>query len=487
MISFLLDGTEHRLEQLDPNTTVLDYLRENLGLTGTKEGCASGDCGACTVVVTYPQGDALSYLAINACITLLATLDGCQLLTVESLARDGQLHRVQQAMVDCHASQCGFCTPGFVMSMFAYRKSNRHFNAHAIETALGGNLCRCTGYRPIVDAAVKMYEPDASDSFSKGTLATLRALEGLRAEPSTPSCAADGRNFLAPSSASALADALAANPGARLIAGGTDLALEITQQLKQFSTLISTARAPELQKVEQSADTLSIGAAVTYEDCAEILCTHWPDLDELLRRLGAQQIRNRGTLGGNIGNASPIGDFPPVLIALDARVELQSKTGRRQVAMADFFTGYRQTALGAGEFIRTIHIPLPHSDDWFQVYKVSKRLEDDISAVCGAFRLRYRAGTVEDVGIAYGGMAAVPQRATQTEAALRGRPLSQAAITDAMNALDRDFTPIEDFRASADYRQRVARNLLQRLLLVHQQGDGRQLRVSQYRAGSPHA
>ena len=201
VISFLLDGTEHRLEQLDPNTTVLDYLRENLGLTGTKEGCASGDCGACTVVVTYPQGDALSYLAINACITLLATLDGCQLLTVESLARDGQLHRVQQAMVDCHASQCGFCTPGFVMSMFAYRKSNRHFNAHAIETALGGNLCRCTGYRPIVDAAVQMYEPDASDSFSKGTLATLRALEGLRAEPSTPSCAADGRNFLAPSSA----------------------------------------------------------------------------------------------------------------------------------------------------------------------------------------------------------------------------------------------------------------------------------------------
>lgn len=477
LVRFLLNNELCLVDDIDPNTTVLDYLREHRQKVGTKEGCASGDCGACTVVLGDLSSGSIKYSAINSCITPIGNLHGKQLITVEDLKADGVMHPVQQAMVDCHGSQCGFCTPGFVMSMFAYRKNHAEPDRDSIIEALGGNLCRCTGYRPIVDAAVQMFDPALPDQFSVQERATVTALTQISTSGTSVHLAGNGKNYYSPASSAELAELLSANPNAKMVAGGTDLSLEITQSLREFDTLVYTGRVEEMLSIIETPESIRIGAAVTYSDCKEILCREYPDLHELIERLGSRQIRNQGTLGGNVGNASPIGDMPPVLIALKAQLVLRSASGSRTLAVEDYFVRYKVTAQRPGEFIESITIPRAEQGLIFRAYKISKRLEDDISAICAVFYLSIKNGVVVYASIAFGGMAEIPKRAECCEKTLINQPWNEATVATAMTALANDYTPISDFRATAAYRTQVSQNLLQRLFL---ETDGIQARVTQY-------
>jgi len=479
VVRFLLNNEQHEIREVDPNTSVLDYLRNELDRVGTKEGCASGDCGACTVVLGELAGDKLSYSAINACITPVGNLHGKQLITVEDLKSEQGLHPAQQAMVDCHGSQCGFCTPGFVMSMFALRKTNTEPEQEAIIEALGGNLCRCTGYRPIIDAAVQMYDPALEDQFSTSESSTVAALDDIARNDTPVELHGAGRQYFSPSSSDELASLLAAHPEAQLVAGGTDLSLEFTQFLREIDTLVYTGRVREMLQVKETEHSIEIGAAVTYTDCKEVLSAEYPDLHELIDRLGSRQIRNQGTVGGNVGNASPIGDMPPVLIALDAQLVLRSNEGSRTIPIDDYYISYKVTDQRPGEFIESIVIPRAKPGYTFRAYKISKRLEDDISAVCGVFNIAIDQGVVTSASIAFGGMAEIPKRASHCEQALLNRAWNQATVDAAMAALANDFQPIDDFRATAEYRLQVSQNLVQRLLYETDDKPD-QLRVSQY-------
>ncbi|MCP1641128.1 xanthine dehydrogenase small subunit [Pseudomonas citronellolis] len=464
MIQFLLDDELRQVDGLAPETSLLDYLRTQLGRTGTKEGCASGDCGACTLVLAEPDGEGLRYRAVNACITPLGALHGRQLLTVESLAEGERLHPVQQAMVDCHGAQCGFCTPGIVMSLFAWRHAACAHDRESALTALSGNLCRCTGYRPILDAARHIAGEAGADRFDASARATA---ERLRALPAGASLDDGEQHAWLPTTLEELDTLLMNYPQARLVAGATDLALEATQALKRFPQLIHLERVAELRRLEEHPDHLLIGAARPYADCLEVLHA-FPGVPELLERLGSLQIRQRGTLGGNIANASPIGDMPPVLLALDARLRLRRARQVREVPIDGFFTGYRQSVLQPGEYIEAVVIPRLVDGQLYRVDKVSKRRDDDISAVCLALRLDFDdQGLVRDARLACGGMAATPLRGRRSEAALSGRAFDAAAVAAAQAALAEDFQPIDDLRASAAYRLRVAQNLLQRALVEY--------------------
>ena len=471
MIQFLLNRELRRETALDPNLTVLEYLRRHLGRTGTKEGCASGDCGACTVVLAEPDPAApdarLRYRSVNACLTLMSALHGKQLISVEDLGQPGHLHGVQQAMADCHASQCGFCTPGFVMSLFALQKSAAGYDREQALAALGGNLCRCTGYRPILAAAEQACSRREADSFDRHAAETLETLRVIAAgEP--PALERDGRRCLLPQTLDELAALYQAEPQARLLAGGTDLALEITQRHRQLPLLIDLGRVAELRRLAVDATHIEIGAALPLSDCAAVLAVEYPDFGALLARFASRQIRNRASLGGNLANASPVGDTPPLLLALGAELRLRCGEGRRTLALEEFFRAYRTTALAPGEFIESIRVPRA-AGRVLRAYKVSKRLDDDISAVCAAFCLRFDAGVLREVRIAFGGMAAIPQRARLCEQALLGTPADAAAIERACQALAQEFSPLDDLRASAAYRLRVAQNLLRKCFIELQQ------------------
>ena len=434
------------LRDIDPTMTVLEYLRGPERLCGTKEGCAEGDCGACSVVLVDQQG---CCQAVNACILFVTSLDGKQLLTVEHLtASDGTLHPVQQAMVDHHGSQCGFCTPGFVMSLFALQTEAKPDRA-AINEALAGNLCRCTGYRPIVDAALEVCTghhtpPTVTLPVPQGTLALTHG---------------DKRSF-SPRCGDELAHILLDHPQAVIVAGGTDVGLWVTKQHRALPLTVALDAAADLREVIETADTIQIGAAATYGDALPALEKHFPDFGAMIRRIGSRQIRNRGTIGGNIANASPIGDTPPALLALDASLVLRVGDSRRTVKLNDFFPGYRRTILAPSEFIERIDVPIPRPGELFRCYKVSKRFDQDISAVCAAFRLTLEAGIVRDIRIGFGGMSATPARATPVEEALIGCPWTASTIQAAQSAMDNAFSPLSDMRASAAYRRTVARNLL---------------------------
>ncbi|WP_375407979.1 xanthine dehydrogenase small subunit [uncultured Methylobacterium sp.] len=468
-IRFLLGEQFRRIETVDPTLTVLDWLRGPERLIGTKEGCNEGDCGACTVVLVRPEGapgaERLCYRTVDACITFLGQLDGCQLLTVEHLrGEDGTLHPVQQAMVDEHGSQCGFCTPGFVMSLFALAKAPSEaepWTTSPIDDALAGNLCRCTGYVPIVRAAERVLAHPAPDRFDAAEAETLARLLALR-DDETVAVEGDGRRFFAPATIQALVDLMAEHPEATIVAGATDVALWVTKGLRVLDPVIWIGRIRMLQVVGDETDHLYLGAGLSLTEAGTRLARLHPDLGELFRRHGAVQTRNAGTLGGNIANGSPIGDAAPALIALGATLHIIGKGTEREIPLEAFFVAYGRQDLRPGEFVSGVRVPKPGADTAFRVYKVSKRFDEDISAVLAAFALTFDGDRITSACIAYGGMAGTPKRALAAEASLIGRPLDAAAIAAFKAALAQDFTPLSDMRASAGYRQRVAGNLIER-------------------------
>jgi len=465
-IRFLLGEKPVALSSVDPNTTLLDYLRAG-GRCGTKEGCGEGDCGACTVVLAEAHDGGLRYRAVNACIQLLAAVDGKQVLTVEDLrAPDGDLHPVQTALIEEEATQCGFCTPGFVMSLFAlYRQGARPDRAGLVD-ALAGNLCRCTGYGPIVTAGLRALHASPADRFAAREAAVAEKLAAWRGEGDSLAYRVAGRRYDAPRSRDELASLLAKDPEATIVAGLTDVGIWITKQHRRLDRVVYLGEVAELAEIRQDDGVLEIGAAVTYGDALPALAGHWPDLGELLRRLGSAQIRNVATIGGNIANGSPVGDMPPPLIALDACLVLGNEAGRREIALEDFFLDYGRQDLRPGEFVEALRVRLPVPGDRFCCYKLSKRFDQDISSVCGAFYLHVDdGGTVDAVRFAYGGMAGIPKRAPAAEAAVLGRRWDEATARRAMTALDGDFTPISDHRASSAYRILAARNLLYKFYL----------------------
>jgi xanthine dehydrogenase small subunit len=443
-IRFTLNDTPVEVPGVPPMTTLLDWLREHRGLRGTKEGCAEGDCGACTVVLEREgRRD-----AVNACIALLGQLDGQSVRTVEGLrGPGGGPHPVQVAMAEADATQCGFCTPGFVMSALAHASSGGAADPDAIHEALAGNLCRCTGYRPIVEAMTRIaglaVEPPSAPLLS----------------PRTTSAAFDGA-FFAPRSLDELLALRVAHPEALLLAGGTDLGLLASRERKPPKAVIHLLHVPELAVISASADQITIGAAATYEAAAPTLIEAFPALRAYLSRLGSRQIRNMGTIGGNIGTASPIGDMPPVLMALEASLTLVSTRGTREIPLDDFFLDYRKTELAPDEIIQSLSMPRLWEGETFHCDKVSKRRDQDISTVAGAYRVRIRNGRIEDARLAFGGMAATPRRARATEAALL-----KDGFAAAIAAVESDFKPLDDWRGSAAYRRQVAANLLRRLEL----------------------
>ena len=461
-IRFLLDGEVIEIGSVEPTRTLLQYLREDLLRVVSEEGCAEGECGACTVVVAELDGDGVRYRAVNACIQFLPTLDGKALFTVESLRNaDGSLHPVQQSMVDYHGSQCGFCTPGFVMSMFALYQDNTTPGRAEIDAALSGNLCRCTGYRPIVDACLHMHEYPAPNKNEQQLIAWLRELsreQGLTLQHGQA-------NYHAPVTLDDLAELYRQNPEARILAGGTDVGLWVTKQLRELPTIIYLGAVDQLRQIKSGAAGIEIGAAVTLSDAFDALQPHYPEFGEMFRRFASVPVRNAGTLVGNIANGSPIGDSMPALIAIDARVRLRYGQESRELALEDLYLDYMQNALRPGEFVEAVIVPPPRADTQLRCYKLSKRFDQDISAVCAAFALRLDGEQVADVRIALGGMAAIPKRASSTEAYLRGEPWNDFTLVTAMQKLSAEFAPLSDMRASSDYRSRATANLLHRFYL----------------------
>ena len=462
-ISFLLNGDVATVAEIAPTTTLLDWLRETADLPGTKEGCAEGDCGACTVALGEIHDGALRFRAANACLMMVPQAAGKLVVTVEGLAGpDGALHPVQRALVETDASQCGFCTPGIAMALFAYHHGGEPAAEAPIHDALAGNLCRCTGYRPIVDAAKRIADGPA-DWLAEREPALRAALAAL---PGTATYQAAGQRFFAPDGLAELAALRIAHPDAHLLAGGTDLGIVVGKERQPLPTVIHLANVPELGRLARDDGHVEIGAAVPYSDALALIDDEFPALAALLRRLGSRQIRNLGTFGGNCATASPIGDTLPCLIALDGTLILRLGERRRELPVEDFFTGYRETALQPGEFIEAIRIPRLGPGQEFHCYKVSKRFDQDISSVIAAFRLEVADGTISAMRAAYGGMAATPKRAAALEAALVGKPWTEAAADRAAPALTQDFTPISDFRAGAGYRAQVAANLVRRLQIA---------------------
>lgn len=462
-ITFLLNGQKHTAVAATPTVTLLDHLREACSLKGTKEGCAEGDCGACTVAVGEAIDGRMNYRAINACIAFLPALAGKSVVTVEGLeASDGTLHPCQRALADLHGTQCGFCTPGFVMSLYVSYREGCAGNTSVTNDLLAGNLCRCTGYGPIIAAAGHMRllpRPDWDDERVGREAEMLSRMEDGPATLTT----AQGV-FHAPRTAADLAGLCVAHPDATILGGGTDAGLWVTKQLRELPVIIHTGSVAELRRITIAGDVLTIGAAATYADAWAPLARHHADLGELIRRIGSVQIRNAGTIGGNIANGSPIGDMAPALMALGARLNLCHGVKRRSLPLEDFFIAYGKQDRAPGEFIESIEVPIGQPREQLKCYKVAKRFDQDISAVCGCFNINVERGKVRSARIAFGGMAGTPKRARSVEASLIGKPWTQAGIADARAAFTDDFQPISDMRASARYRLLTAQNLLVRAM-----------------------
>ena len=458
-IVFLLNGEPVELTDVPATRTLLDWLREDRRLTGTKEGCNEGDCGACTVMVS----DASGTRTLNACLLFLPQVHGKAVRTVEGVSGpDGSLHPVQEAMVRHHGSQCGFCTPGFVVSMAcAHRNGRRDFDVQ-----LSGNLCRCTGYAPIVRAA-----EDAASEPVPDWIAEDCALPAIVATDSEA-----GASGMAPESADELATLYAAHPDAVLVAGATDVGLMVTKALQEPDNFLFLGNVQDLKFVEVGPKAVRIGAMATFAEMGDMIGDLHPGLGELIRRFGSVQVRNAATVGGNIANGSPVGDFPPALIALGARLHLRRGNDRRDLPLEDFFLDYGVQDRAPGEFVEAVSFP--RQADRLRCYKLSRRFDQDISAVCGCFNIRVQAGRVDEARIAFGGMAGIPKRARHVEDALSGKEWSEATIRAARGAWEQDFSPLTDLRASAAYRLDAARNMLTRAFLEDRGADTHVLEVA---------
>lgn len=465
-IRFVRRGEVVSVSNVPPSRTLLELLREDLACTGTKEGCGEGDCGACTVVLGEAAGGKLEYRAINSCIRLAHSIDGMALWTVEDIAEDDALHPAQQAMVDKHGSQCGFCTPGFVMSLFGMYQNHvckgEPVTRELAQEELSGNLCRCTGYRPILEAAQTMGSLPPVRIDEAGLLQKLELLApapiGLQADLA----------YKSPRTLKALLQARAAHPGAQLVAGCTDVGLWVTKQHMQFGEVLDVTKVRELRRIEDYPHHIAIGAAVTLADAYAALVKDRPQLHNFAARFAGLPVRNSGTLGGNIANGSPIGDSMPLLIALGANIVLMSLRGHREMPVEALYTGYRKNVMAPDEVLAWVKVPKAQPREAMKVYKISKRYDDDISAVCLAINLQIENNTVITASIGAGGVAATPVRAIQTEAALTGKPWTQTTVQHAIATFRAEFSPISDMRASAAYRSQVLGNLLQRYWLESQ-------------------
>ncbi|EHU1923718.1 TPA: xanthine dehydrogenase small subunit [Acinetobacter baumannii] len=474
-ITFFFRGGQQQVENVVPTMTVLQFLREytqtgKTRQTGTKEGCAEGDCGACTVVIGELVNDNLQLRSVNACIQFLPTLDGKALFTVEDLhsllpVPDGTLHPVQQAMVDMHGSQCGFCTPGFIMSLWSmYENEQQSPSKDKISDYLSGNLCRCTGYRPILDAAQKAYD------YPRVVLERQKVIDVLKEIRTLPALYLNDQKqqFFAPKTLQDFATLRLQLPQARIVAGSTDVGLWVTKQGRDLGDMLYIGQVEELKKVVVTDHALTIGANVSLSDALIKISDFYPDFQELQRRFASMPIKNAGTLGGNIANGSPIGDSMPALITLGTRLILRVGEQTREIALEDFYLDYQKTALRLGEFVEAIVIPLREGQTRFKFasYKIAKRFEQDISAVCAAISCELDNDDVaHNVRIAFGGMAAIPKRAKYTEAILEGQQITAELIVQAQQALSQDYQPLDDGRASSAYRLQVAKNCLQRFYI----------------------
>ena len=466
-IRFVRRGEVVNLGNVPPDRTLLDLLREDLGLSGTKEGCGEGDCGACTVVLGQVEDGALRFRAINSCIRLAHSIDGMALWTVEDLAApDGRLHPAQEAMLQCHASQCGFCTPGFVMSLFGmyenHARQGQPITRALAQEELSGNLCRCTGYRPILDAAQHMASLPPAFVDTIDLLSKLELLAPASFAPEADLA------YKLPQTLAELLQLRAAHPKAQLVAGCTDVGLWVTKQHRQFDQVIDLTQVAELRQINDQPQHLLIGAAVSLADAYAALVQGRPQLHNFASRFAGLPVRNSGTLGGNIANGSPIGDSMPLLIALGASVVLMRENGQRELPLEALYTGYRQNVMAADEVLAFIKVPQPEADESLKVYKISKRYDDDISAVCLAINLHIEGGVVQQASMGAGGVAATPARAVKTEAALTGQPWALDTVQRAIAVLRAEFTPLSDMRASSAYRTEVLGNLLQRYWLESQ-------------------
>ena len=462
IIKFILNDKIQEIHNPDPNETILNYIRLRLKKTGTKEGCAEGGCGACTIVVGELKKNNIIYKAINSCIAFTPSLEGKQLLVIEDLMlKNGSLHPVQSAMVNYHGSQCGFCTPGFVMSLFSMYKNNKSYDEKTIEESISGNLCRCTGYRPIIDAA-KSLNNSKSDQFKKDKRKTIALLKKIR--PKSIAINNQNKKYFAPRTISELKKIIKKYPNLDFFSGGTDMSLIVTKQKKDLNNIIYLNSIDELNYIKENYKYIEVGATTSLRQFELFIKKYYSDFNIILKRYGSVQIRNVATMAGNIVTASPIGDSLPLLLSLDASIVVESFNKKTILPLKNFFIGYRKTKLKKGQFISSIRIPI-FKKNIFKAYKISKRIDDDISSVCASFNLAIVNKKIKSIKIAYGGMAAIPKRAIYCEKVLLNSNFSENIILKAQESLEKDFQPINDMRASKDYRMEIAKNLLMKCFL----------------------
>ena len=457
VIRFIFENKIHQIKNVDPNETILNFIRLKLKKTGTKEGCSEGGCGACTVVVGELKKNNIVYTALNSCIAFTTSLEGKQLLVVEDLMqKNGSLHPVQDAMVNFHASQCGFCTPGFVMSLFSMYKNNISYDEKTIKESISGNLCRCTGYRPIIDAA-KSLNNKRSDRFEKNKKKTVALLKKIRQK--NISINKKNKKYFAPRTVIELKKILKKKPSSQFLSGGTDISLIVTKQKKDIKNIIYLNSIEELNYIKESKKYIEVGATTPLRKFELFIKKYYSDFNTILKRYGSVQIRNVATIAGNIATASPIGDTLPLLLSLDASISIDSFNTKKILPLNDFFISYRKTKLKKGQFISSIRIPI-YSENIFKAYKISKRIDDDISSVCASFNVTIVNKKIKNIKIAYGGMASIPKRAIHCEKVLLNSNFSEEIILKAQISLEKDFQPISDMRASENYRMEIAKNLL---------------------------
>ena len=462
-IKFVYQNRIVEIKNPDPNETLLNYVRTKLKKTGTKEGCAEGGCGACTIVLGELKDDKINYSSINSCITFLPTLHGKQLILVEDLLlTDGSLHPVQEAMVNYHGSQCGFCTPGFVMSLFSMFKNHSKINDNLIKDTISGNLCRCTGYQPIIKAAKSLNKKNKNDQFTKNKNNLIKLLKKINNESII--IYKKNKKYFAPRYVQELKKILKKNINSHLLSGGTDLSLVVTKERKDIDSIIYMNSISELNYIKNNNKYIEVGARTPLSEFENYIEKYYSDFTSVLKRYGSVQIRNTATIAGNIATASPIGDTLPLLLSLDAKVVLKSIKKIKIIPLSSFFIDYRKTRLKAGQFIDSIRIPL-FPKNIFKAYKISKRFDDDISSVCASFNVQLINKKIKNIRIAYGGMASIPKRAKYCEKILLNSHINEQVINKAKKALEQDFKPISDMRASAKYRLIVAKNLLHKCFL----------------------